>query len=771
MIVSIYHKLLAALNQAKQHNGNLMEPPEVILWPDPDAQWQSVIPELQKNLSSLLVYGTYEPKSRQGPAIWIKCMVARVLPEANWAANEIPVIYLPGISKNELKNVQLAGLDFQPMIEYQYTGAVFLQENGREWTIMAMLQNPVAGLGLRVAQDNATKEALKKALPTIFQDPNVLQGTSVVDAPFLHNQLFPDIIPMLLKWICKGDGLFATIGQAKKDVFIALCKSQYEFEPDTKNIKAIVEKLGSKRNQWSYVWQHYANAPHKYPELEDLLRMAKPADLGEGMFAFPEDTWPQVNEQQDELLGKELLKLLKLDIKQALDKLVQLEQLHSPRRHWVWYELEKAPMAKALPHLLSMAQGTVAYFASNSIDALKAYYIQSGYIIDQQMRNALLAAKSIEAKDILTQVIGHFYKPWLENITLKLQKVVLANPSIFSSQKAKPESETFVLFVDAFRYELAVEFVNRLQRRNFKISLIENWSAIPSLTPTAKANVAPIASVIDAQSNFVDFRPQLQSGRDLSTQNFRDALTSVGFTYVANRNDIHAGGKHWQEIGEIDKKGHEEQSGMVKRIEELFDLIEETIDAAFLKGINRIKIVTDHGWLLLPGGLPKTALNNGLAETRWGRCALIKEGAKTELLHLPWRWNPNVYIAYAPGISFFKANQEYAHGGISIHECLVPELIIEQQQKPGIVAEIKQVKWVNLKCTVITTDVPDGYIMDIRTKFNDAKTSILLSPDRKIKSNSITMMVDDAASGMSAAIVLMDEHERILDHKPSTVPE
>ena len=94
--------------------------------------------------------------------------------------------------------------------------------------------------------------------------------------------------------------------------------------------------------------------------------------------------------------------------------------------------------------------------------------------------------------------------------------------------------------------------------------------------------------------------------------------------------------------------------------------VQEVMDTAFEKGIKRIKIVTDHGWLLLPGGLPKTQLNEGLTETRWGRCALIKEGAKSDLLHLPWRWNPSVFIAYAPGISFFKANQEYAHGGISL---------------------------------------------------------------------------------------------------------
>jgi len=187
--------------------------------------------------------------------------------------------------------------------------------------------------------------------------------------------------------------------------------------------------------------------------------------------------------------------------------------------------------------------------------------------------------------------------------------------------------------------------------------------------------------------------------------------------------------------------------------------------------VKRIKIVTDHGWLLLPGGLPKTQLNEGLTETRWGRCALIKEGAVTDLLHLPWRWNPSIFIAYAPGINFFKINEEYAHGGISIHECFVPEMIIENPNSDKVEAEITRVKWVNLKCTVETTDVPDGYRIDIRTKYNDETTSVLeaSSKSKRITGNTISLMIDDAYEYQSATIVLIDENDRIINKLPTTI--
>jgi hypothetical protein len=85
------------------------------------------------------------------------------------------------------------------------------------------------------------------------------------------------------------------------------------------------------------------------------------------------------------------------------------------------------------------------------------------------------------------------------------------------------------------------------------------------------------------------------------------------------------------------------------------------------------------------------------------------------------------------------------------------------------VAEVKSVKWINLKCTVETTDVPDGYSIDIRTKYNDAKTSVVLSRNKALKGNSVSLLVDDEAESNAVTIVLLDENERIMDKKPATV--
>lgn len=748
-----------------------MDKPEVILWPDPESQWKDVISTLQHELPELLTYGPYIPAKKSGPAIWIKCMVARLLPEADWPQDSVPIIYLPGISKAELKKVETAVFDLQPLLEYQYTGNLFLQENGKEWTVMAFVENVQHGLGIKVQKDTSTKQALKKALPTIFMEKEAFLNKSQIDAGFLNTMVFPEINESILQWMIQGHAFLNTMDLSKQAVFTELCKGQFDFTPDIKNIKDIALKLGSQSGNWRNVWQLFTNNPRKYAQIEEYLRLAMPADLGVGMYSLPQESWPQINEVEEQKLADSLISLTMLDRPKAYSKLIQLENKHKERKDWVWADLDKAPLAKALFYLVKLASNSQRSFGNYTLEELQQYYANEGYEVDHYMRKSLQLVKTSKDKDTVTGVIKLFYKPWLESITDRFQKLIEEDPRLFTEQTSKEETSEFVLFVDAFRYELAKEFVQRLEKDSpgIKYYLLTTWSAIPSLTPTAKASVSPIAPIVSLNSDCRDFRPQLKNTKDLQTATFREALKTQGFEYLPKISKIETGKKYWLEIGDIDTKGHQEQAALVRRVDELFDQIDETIAEIVAAGYQKIKIVTDHGWLLLPGGLPKTQLYTGLAETRWGRCALIKEGAVTNLLHLPWRWNASLYIAYAPGISFFKINEEYAHGGISIHECLIPEIILESKSIPNQNASIKNVKWVNLKCNIETKNVPDGFKIDIRTKASDEQSTIVISKNNGVTGNKGRVMVSDEVEGNAATVLLLNSQGVILDKKLTTV--
>ena len=115
------------------------------------------------------------------------------------------------------------------------------------------------------------------------------------------------------------------------------------------------------------------------------------------------------------------------------------------------------------------------------------------------------------------------------------------------------------------------------------------------------------------------------------------------------------------------------------------------------------------------------------------------------------------------------ANEEFAHGGISLHECLVPKIFIENPAGSKVKAKIQEIKWVNLKCAVLTEGAHESFTIDIRTKYNDESTSIVESKNRLVSGNKGSVMVNDDHESQAVIIVLLDETGRILDKKLTTV--
>ena len=96
----------------------------------------------------------------------------------------------------------------------------------------------------------------------------------------------------------------------------------------------------------------------------------------------------------------------------------------------------------------------------------------------------------------------------------------------------------------------------------------------------------------------------------------------------------------------------------------------------------------------MPGGLPKVELPAKLTETKWARCAVVKDAAAAvEAMTLPWSYGPGVRIAVAPGIGAFRAGQVYDHGGITLQECVVPLLDVSSALAAAGRPRLKAVAW------------------------------------------------------------------------------
>jgi hypothetical protein len=215
----------------------------------------------------------------------------------------------------------------------------------------------------------------------------------------------------------------------------------------------------------------------------------------------------------------------------------------------------------------------------------------------------------------------------------------------------------------------------------------------------------------------------------------------------------------WCEFGDIDHEGHDRGWKLAKHIDVLILEIRDRILALLAAGWKRVVVVTDHGWLLMPGGLSKIELPSALAENKWGRCASLKLGASTEERLYPWYWNPIQYFALADGVSCFKKGEDYAHGGLSLQECLTLQLTVMQGKaaQSAVTVEFTDVVWKGLRCTVAVDGNFSGLSLDIRSQAGSALSSIVVGV-KPMKGNGTASVIveNEDLEGQEATIVIID---------------
>jgi hypothetical protein len=218
--------------------------------------------------------------------------------------------------------------------------------------------------------------------------------------------------------------------------------------------------------------------------------------------------------------------------------------------------------------------------------------------------------------------------------------------------------------------------------------------------------------------------------------------------------------KCWLETGNFDADGHNMGVRMADQIERgLDDLCDEILRLA--RAGRRVRIATDHGWLLLPGGLPVAKLESGLTETKWNRCAVVKEGAPVSVPQLPWSWNPAVMVASAPGVHAFRAGEVYAHGGLSPQESIVAELVVEPlaAAKRAVILDLE---WAGLRLRIRAED-GDGLRAHLRLGAEGDGGSAADRPRALDAEGRTSLLVpDDTLVGQVALLALEDADGKVI---------
>jgi hypothetical protein len=747
-------------------NPEVQVAPACILWPDKDRQWEAVIPRLQSELGELLVLGEYAPENRIGPAIWLRCVIAGKAADVTLPTERVPVFYLPGVSRQDLRVVENYPDFLEPLAELQFRGVIWSQSNAKDWTIMAFLKSAEGGLGLDVAQDNDARSAMQLALYRLLDEELDLLKGKRLDKDYFNKLLTGgDPVRDLLQWLDLGDAFQTTRGANEWKAFVEVCKSQLAFNPQRDGVLAGASKLAAREGPWHAVWERYSEAPKRYPNIPSRIRQCKPPNIG--LFESAQERlvgWPQWNEEQEKALQHDLFALASLPAHEARKRIVELEKHHAQRRELVWVELGDSPLSMALKHLALLAEISKTGLTAGTVDDLQSAYVNQGWRADDAVLAALAEVDKAADVEAVTTAIRAVYLPWLEESARYLQKLVdganYPGGTIATVQPINAKAGECVLFVDGLRFDAARRLVTQLEAKGCSIEERVNWAALPSVTATGKAAVSPVREKISGADDCDDFEPCVAAtGQSLKGGYHLDKLLKdAGWKNLARTDNGDGQGNAWCEFGDIDSEGHARGWKLAKHIDPLLAEVAERIAALLAAGWISVKVVTDHGWLLMPGKLPKIEMANELTDNKWGRCASIKLGASTNERLYPWFWNPHQQFALADGVSCYRRSEEYTHGGLSLQECLTLELIVT---KCGIatgrpVAEMTDIAWKGLRCTIAVDGRYGGLSMDIRMQAGDPATSVVVSV-KPLKENGTASVVveNEDLQGRDAYLVLL----------------
>lgn len=765
--------LLEALRKAGQFNRNAEIEPAAILWTDEERHWERLVALRLRAGLPIVTLGVYDPATRTGPAIWLRCALAGVLPDLE--IDKVPILYLPGVSRAMLRAVEDCPKDLQPLAELQYRGAFFSHPNGKDWTPAAFLQ---FALNIPVTDGKATRDALGRALIQVSQEPlEQLRQQAPLKAAYLNELLNPDPDRRLLEWLNDPDGERTRIETADAgawEAFRAHCKAAYGFDPVKDGELTAAAELGGREGRWKTLWARFADAPQNYPNLYDLLRRARPPGA---VGLFEDAVWPQDTETGESALRDALLRLANLPAPEARAEIIRLESQHGPRRSSVWAKLNKTPLAGALEHLNDLAEATVTGLGTGTPRALAERYTDmvgiGAWKADWSAIQAL-ASVSIPSDHqaantaAVKAAVRAVYMPWLEAGALAFQQAIKTSEyETVTGVQVAPGG--CLVFSDGLRFDVAVRLKALLEARGFKANLEWRFTALPSVTDTAKPAVSPVSSKFEAGPDL----KALYKGTKVTAEVLRRALEEEGYAILrGDETGTDTTTRAWTECGDLDGLGHDQQARMAARVETEVRTIEDRAIRLLEAGWREVKIVTDHGWLLLPGGLPGMKLAEHLTDVRKGRAARLKQNASTDQQTVPWFLSGDVRIALAPGIGCYVEGREYEHGGLSVQECVVPVLSVTSGRAKKANLTLSS-RWKGLRCEVKVAPadaVPkDGASVDIRTKAGDAGTSIVSAKPLGAQGSVSLVIEDDTLEGQAAIIVVLDAHGRPITQASTVV--
>jgi hypothetical protein len=768
--MTVLDHLVAVLYDAAIYNRHDLARPSVILWTDGERHWAKVaniIAQARRGFFALDASGVGD---FSGPSTWIRYQLGK------WEGDEVPVVYLPGIHRHQFRGA--AGFPAEALHLYalQFQGQFCGQINGKDWTPTAMLSAEAGGLGLKVAADRATKEALSEQLGAVLQTPvKELRGRHLEASDF-HELAAGDPVRLLFDWMADPTATAQKAQPGQWPALISHAKKELGFDPAKDGLLVAMEKFTSEEGKWAQVWSRYEEAASSFPGVRKALDLIQSSDL----FSNNNPRIPANNLRLEGELRGGLTGLAEMPPTKARHGLGELVSKHAERLKTVWVKLDEAPLAVATAHLGKMLMAMQQGMAGNDCAQLADSYLTQGWRVDSEARKAWSAARKPEDSAAIAAALKATYQPWLEELAERIQSHAAHYPAQGPAQAIHHivRPGTVILFVDGLRADVARELLERWESAGITTETKAVWSALPTVTATAKPAWHPLAELLSGAEASENYEPTVKAANKLCrTAEFRKLVSGLGWKWFDATQPGDPSGSGWTEVGSFDRYGHDQGAKMAWRISEEIDAVYQRAQELLTAGWKVVRVVTDHGWLWLPGGLPKVDLPSHLTVSKWGRCARPDPNATHNFRQVSWFWGNEHPVVLAPGISVFQNGVEYAHGGLTLQEALTLHIeITASGNQNDAKVTITGTKWMGLRLRIEVTPSDASLRADIRRKAADASSSILGADDGHQNKGPdgdgrLSLFVEDDAMSGEAAILVIIRNGQVIAKKNLIIAE
>lgn len=749
---TVLDRLIAAIRDAATYNQHLFAPPKVILWTDGEWLWESVAKSMVSVMPELLMLQDTSGGDRIGPATRLRYQLDRL------GEGVRPVLYLPGISRAMFRGAAGFPANAKHLYALQFQGCFWQQANHKDWTPSAFLSSSEGGLGLDLARDQATLQALTDQLVNVLDcTVHDLRGRRL-EATDFNTISAADPVKLVLQWMSSPDQTKQRIKDADYKAFVALCKAQFRIDPDKDGVITAAEKLATEDGEWGKAWERYCEAPSSYPGIKDALGLVKLKNTGLFDTATTNDRLPQANKSHEDALRASLSALAGMEASAATKQLQELCTKHRVRAESVWARLGEAPLATAAVHLGDMAKGIEAGLVGADWETLAKSFVATGSGVDHEALRAVAAVRDAADLQAVTTALQAVYRPWLKKLAERTAEMASTYPCAkpADAPEHRPTAGTVILFVDGLRCDVGHTLASALKDQGVEVAMEASWAALPTVTATAKPAWRPLATRLVGTELTEDFEPQVQeTKKPLKTEEFRKQVTASGWDWFDATTCGTPSAAGWTETGSFDRYGHEQGAKLAWRIEEEVKAVIQRVRELLNAGWKEVRIVTDHGWLWLPGGFPKADLPKHLTMSRWGRCAIAQPGAQTPFRQVSWFWGGEHAVLMAPGISTFKAGLEYAHGGMTLQETLTPRLTVRSAAAATGDVTIRSTRWAGLRLNVEVEATGEGVTIDVRTSPADPNSSVIAGSPKAVEgSGKVSVTVENGDLEGQAAVVV-----------------